>query len=99
MKAVGVREFKARLSQYLRDVQAGEVVLVTDRGKVVAEVRTPGTPLREESDVDRAMRRLAEKGGVIVGEPHDPDAYVVSPVRVPEGTSAALLAAEREDRW
>lgn len=99
MKAVGIREFKARLSQYLRDVQAGEVVLVTDRGKVVAEVRTPGAPVREESDVDRAIRRLAEGGGVIIGEPHDPSAYVVSPVRAPKGTAAELLDAEREERW
>jgi len=30
MKAVAVRELKNRLSAYLRDVTAGEVVLVTD---------------------------------------------------------------------
>ena len=42
MKAVGIRELKARLSQYIREVRRGEVVLVTDRGEVVAELRQPG---------------------------------------------------------
>ena len=38
MKAVGIRELKARLSHYVRNVERGEVVLVTDRGRVVAEL-------------------------------------------------------------
>jgi prevent-host-death family protein len=37
MKAVAVKELKNRLSAYLREVKNGEVVLVTDRGMVVAE--------------------------------------------------------------
>jgi len=89
---------KARLSQYLRDVQGGEVVLVTDRGRVVAEVRRPGgdTPTME-SATDRALRRLAEGGGLLIGEPHDPGAYTASPVEVAEGTVAEILAAERQE--
>jgi hypothetical protein len=31
--AIGVREAKALLSQYLRRVKAGEVVTITDRGR------------------------------------------------------------------
>jgi antitoxin (DNA-binding transcriptional repressor) of toxin-antitoxin stability system len=98
MKAVGIRELKARLSQYLRDVQRGEVVLVTDRGRVVAEVRPPGrdTPSLE-SATDRALRRLAEGGGLLIGEPHDPGAYTPSPVKVADGTVAEILAAERQE--
>jgi len=41
MKAVGVRELKDRLSEYLRLVRNGEEILVTDRGEVVAELRQP----------------------------------------------------------
>ena len=41
MKAVGVRELKNRLSEYLRLVRSGEEILVTDRGEVVAELRQP----------------------------------------------------------
>ncbi len=40
---VGIKELKNRLSEYLRLVKAGEVVLVTERGEVVAELRPPTT--------------------------------------------------------
>lgn len=36
---VGVRDLKARLSYYLRKVSEGDVLIVTDRGKPVAEIR------------------------------------------------------------
>ena len=39
MKAVGVKQLKARLSEYVRLVKAGETILVTDRDEVVAELR------------------------------------------------------------
>lgn len=97
MKAIGVRELKARLSAFLRDVQAGEVILVTDRGRVVAELRAPGPTASPESPAERALRRLAETGALGVGEPQGPDAYRPSPVRARAGTAQALLAAEREE--
>ncbi len=97
MKAVGVRELKARLSRYLREVQTGEVILVTDRGRVVAELRAPGPAVGAESDADRALRRLAESGALWIGEPHDPAGYRKSPVRAPPGTARELLEEEREE--
>jgi antitoxin (DNA-binding transcriptional repressor) of toxin-antitoxin stability system len=97
MIAVGIRELKARLSHYLREVEKGEIVLVTDRGRVVAEVRTPGSAPQERSAVDRALQRLAEGGGLLLGEPHDPRAYSASPLRTLPGTSTRLLAEEREE--
>lgn len=98
MKAVGVRELKARLSAYLREVRAGEVILVTDRHEVVAELRAPGGPPAAESGLDRGLRRLTEGGGLRVGETHDRDAYGVSPVRARKGTARTLLAEERAER-
>lgn len=41
MRAVGVKQLKNRLSEFLRLVRAGEVVLVTDREVVIAELRPP----------------------------------------------------------
>lgn len=98
MKAVGVRELKARLSRYLREVQAGEVILVTDRGRVIAELRAPGPAASTESATDRALRRLAGTGALRIGEPHDPHGYRASPVRARPGTARTLLAEERGER-
>jgi antitoxin (DNA-binding transcriptional repressor) of toxin-antitoxin stability system len=91
MKAVGVRELKAHLSRYLREVRDGEVVLVTDRGTVVAELRSPGAP-GPESEYEARLRRLAAGGGLLLGERvRRPDAYPRSPLRAPEGTALSLL--------
>ena len=60
MQSVGVRELKNRLSHFLRAVQAGERVLVTDRGKVVAELREPGS--LEDGAVPPALATLARSG-------------------------------------
>ena len=51
---IGTKLLKNRLSYYLRQVRAGEVVHVTDRGKVIAELR--GTP---EKVLDDAICMLA----------------------------------------
>jgi len=43
--SVGTRELKNRLTEYLRLVRAGTSVVVTDRGRPVAELRpVPGIP-------------------------------------------------------
>jgi antitoxin (DNA-binding transcriptional repressor) of toxin-antitoxin stability system len=41
MKAVAVKELENRLSAYSRDAKNGDVVLATDRGQVIAELRQP----------------------------------------------------------
>jgi prevent-host-death family protein len=35
---VGVREFKSRLSHYLRRVKAGELLTITERGRVIGRL-------------------------------------------------------------
>ncbi len=42
METVGIRELKNKLSAYVRKVEAGDVVIVTDRGRMVAELVPPG---------------------------------------------------------
>ena len=97
MKAVGVRELKAHLSRYLREVRAGEVILVTDRNQVVAELRAPESGAAEESELARGLRQLAAKGRLRVGEPRRGDAYPDSPLRAASGTARTLLDEERDD--
>ncbi len=36
MKSVGIRELKRSISSYLRDVQSGEKIVITDRKKPLA---------------------------------------------------------------
>ena len=58
---VGTKELKNRLSHYLRRVRAGEVLRVTDRDVVVAEIRSPAPTERDE----RAWLRELEAEGVV----------------------------------
>jgi antitoxin (DNA-binding transcriptional repressor) of toxin-antitoxin stability system len=100
MRAVGIRELKNKLSHYVRLVKAGESVLVTDRGSVVAELRPPGAE-RARERVDPVAAELADwarKGRAVLGAPHDPDLYEPRACVLPEGGVADLLDAERGTR-
>ncbi len=94
MKAVAVKELKNRLSHYLREVALGEVVLVTDRGKVVAELRRASTDGR--LDLDRSLEPLAARGLLVIGLPQDSRAYRRTGVTLAR-PSQALLDADRAE--
>lgn len=44
LREIGVREFKNGASRYIESVEAGEVLIVTRRGKAVARVVPAGMP-------------------------------------------------------
>lgn len=95
MLTIGVRELKARLSQILREVQRGELVLVTDRGRVVAELRQPGlSSVTPASAEERALGRMSAEGHLRLAET-PVSGYPVSPIRSPRGTASELLGEER----
>ena len=96
MKAVGIRELKNRLSEYVRLVRSGERVLVTDRGEVVAELRPPGSPVGSEA-VNPTMEAIAKRGHVTMGNPNESDLYPKRPQLLPDGVSDRLLEEERGD--
>ena len=57
-------EAKARFSEILRKVRNGETVLVSYRGKEVAEIR----PVREkELTTEEKLKRLEERGVIVRG--------------------------------
>jgi antitoxin (DNA-binding transcriptional repressor) of toxin-antitoxin stability system len=70
MKAVGVRELKNRLSEYLRLVRNGEEILVTDRGEVVAELRQPSPRVALPYP---PLLEAVRQGRARVGLPNRPD--------------------------
>jgi antitoxin (DNA-binding transcriptional repressor) of toxin-antitoxin stability system len=96
MKAVAVKELKNNLSAYLREVSKGEVVLITDRGRVVAEMRRPSVE-SAAGTLEAAMERLHAEGLLTPGLPQDAAAYRRTKVRM-KTSSQSLLDAERGDR-
>lgn len=51
---VGVRELKARLSEYLREIKRGNTIVITEHGKPVGRLVPSAQPLAERVE---AMRR------------------------------------------
>lgn len=96
MKAVGIRELKNKLSEYLRMVRRGEEILVTDRGTVVAEIRQPGSA-RPDTPYPTLLEAAAE-GAVRLGPANKPDLYPALEPLLPEGETARLLDEERGER-
>jgi antitoxin (DNA-binding transcriptional repressor) of toxin-antitoxin stability system len=98
MKTVGVRELKNRLSEYLRLAKAGDSVLVTDRGQVVAELAPPGHGATDAS-VPAGLLALARRNLLVIGAPADSTLYPALPRRRRRTrTAAQLLQDERGDR-
>lgn len=98
-KVVGVKQLKARLSEYLRMVKAGETVLVTDRDEVVAELRPARRQASAVTDLDDVLDVLAETGEVTrASVPKDGWTWRVSGLGLPSGTAAALLDEIRAER-
>lgn len=56
---VGVRDLKAKLSEYLDKARLGDEVIVTDHGKPIA--RLIKEPIKQKSTIEK-MYLLAEKG-------------------------------------
>ncbi len=98
MRTIGVRELKTTLSQRLKEVRAGEVYWVTDRGTVIAELRAPGPSAPETAD--EFERRIAERvrsGRAVCGGRNRAELYARSPLRCAEGTAERVLDAERSE--
>lgn len=93
MLAVGLKTLKNKLAEYVRLVAAGEVVLVTDRERVVAELIPPRTG-RSDMAPDALLADAVRKGWVtaplIVGQ--------VPPAGPPVAALATILAELEQDR-
>lgn len=95
MKAVGIRELKNRLSEYLRLVRNGEEILVTDRGEVVAELRQPSPRVALPYP---ALLEVVRQGRARVGLPNRADLYPALGPVMPPRSAAKLLDEERGER-
>ena len=59
MARIGIRELRQRASEYLRRVEAGETIEVTDRGRPVALL----TPVPEAPPIERLRAAGDVEGG------------------------------------
>jgi prevent-host-death family protein len=93
MRCVGVKVLKNKLSEYLRLVAGGEVVLVTDRNRVIAELTPPRegrSPLGSDAVLADAVRKGWITPAVLVsGSP---------PPRLPVDRLASILGELKADR-
>ena len=98
MQTIGIRELKNRLSEVVRSVRAGEHVLVTDRGTVVAELVPPGGPTTAPG-IPAGLARLVARGVARQGAPNDPSLYENLPrLRRTPASAARLLDEARGER-
>lgn len=98
MTIVGIRDFKAHLSAYVREARAGHPIVVTDHGEVVAELRAPGASSRAVSPAELRYREAVATGALRPpGNPADRSWLVGSGAGLPAGTAAVLIDAERGD--
>jgi prevent-host-death family protein len=59
---VGVRDLKARLSKYLRQVSQGQTVIITDHGRPVGRLSPVDQPLSERLKALQDAGLVAWKG-------------------------------------
>lgn len=89
MTTVGVRELKSHLAEWLRAVREGSTVVVTDRGRAIAEIR----PIAVSDDTPAARRAAARtRGWIGSGE------GVLAPARPLPYAGPSLASAVTQDR-
>jgi prevent-host-death family protein len=94
MHTVGLKTLKNKLSEYVRLAAAGETVVITDRGRAVAEIVPPRQ--QHEGFIERGVR---EGWLTPAKRPFQP---LPPRTPIPGYTLEQLLAdldRDREDRW
>jgi antitoxin (DNA-binding transcriptional repressor) of toxin-antitoxin stability system len=89
MRLVDMKTLKKKLSEYMGLAEAGEIVLVTDRDRIVAELRAPSAG-RAEMAPDALLADAVRRGLITpAGLPSGP-----LPVTVPIGPLSILAALD-----
>ena len=91
---VSVRDFKAKLSRYLKDARAGRDVVVTSRGRPIVRLLAVPEEIGEEPDGEELLRRLKLVPGVRLGAGGKP-LGARRPIRIrPEQRTLAQIVLE-----
>lgn len=94
METAAVSVLKAKLSEYLGKVKAGNEVLITERGKVVARL----SPVARAKTGRASLARMEKQGLIKIGTCKLPaDFWSVQRPADPDGLALRALLEERED--
>ena len=94
MKTASVSKLKASLSAYLRRVERGEEVLVTDRGRPIAKL----TPLPNQERLTAHQQEMIRTGQATMGTGGIPEEFWNLPLpQDPEGGVLKALLEERNE--
>lgn len=96
MQTVGIKELKNNLSAYVRAAEAGEIVLVTDRGRVVAQLMPAEAHPEPTTDEERMAQLVRE--GLVTPARRRLKGAVPRIGHVPLDELMRQLDADREDR-
>lgn len=99
MESAGIAELKARLSEYLSRVEAGEEVLVTDRGRPVAWLVPVGARGGPDDEAEVARLRAMEREGLLrLGSGRLPEGFFDKERPAdPEGLLRKAVLEDREE--
>ena len=96
MQTTTVSQLKMSLSAYLRQVKAGEEVVITEHGRPIARL----LPLEGPAAVPDHLRDLEAQGLLKRGtKPLPANFWDLPRPADPEGAVRAAVAREREDGW
>lgn len=99
MKVVGIKQLKAKLSEYVRLVKGGETVLVTERDEVVAELHPARRQTPAAGPLEEVLEALAASGEVSRAAQTKGDwSWHSRGLGLTTGTAQALLDDLRRDR-
>jgi len=96
MKTATVSKLKASLSEYLRQVKAGEEVLVTERGRPIAKL----APAVNHQTFPEHLIEMEKQGLIRLGSGKLPKGFWHLPrPKDPRGLTVKAVLQEREGSW
>lgn len=96
MKRVPITELKARLSEHLEAVKAGEEIMVTDRGRPIARLSPIALQEQPDARIEQLIRMGLARPPIA---PLPPGFWDLPRPEDPEGLALKALLEEREEGW
>ena len=90
--SVGIRDAKMHLSKYLKMVQTGTEIIITDRGRPVGKI----VPIQREDLSLEERIKILEGQGLIEEISPERLKKIPSPIRVPDNLAQKFLQEDRD---